>query len=64
MEYVWVGVCILSEGRGWACGLLLGWYLCVVWCMVTVLGLFIWGTVDTAPMFARGSSYTVFVIVA
>ena len=64
MGYVWVGVCVLSEGKGWAGGLLLGWYLCVVWCRVTIFGLFIWGTVKNAPMFMRGSSYILFVIVA
>ena len=63
MGYVWFGVCILSEGRRWACGLLLGWYLCVVWDRVTILGIFVWGTVNDAPMSMRGSSYTFFVIV-
>ena len=30
MGYVWVGVCGLSEGKGWAGRLLSGWYFCVV----------------------------------
>ena len=57
-----VGVCGIFKGTGWVDKLLLGWYVCVVYCRITIIDLFIWGVVSIVFMFMRGSAYMLFLL--